>query len=106
MISREKQFVLHGKVADAFRLSEEALIVIGGKIAVREPASGHLVANIPWSMKSWGETITVSVGGSDGNVSVFFRSESRMQTTLIDWGQSADNLERFGDWVTKAWTSG
>jgi hypothetical protein len=53
-------------------------------------------------MKSWGETITVAVGGADGNASVYVRSESRLATTLIDWGHSADNLKRFGDWVTKA----
>jgi hypothetical protein len=102
VISREKQLVLQAKVADAFRLSEEALIVIGGRILDRDPGAGHLVATIPWSMKSWGETITVAVGGADGNASVYVRSESRLATTLIDWGQSADNLKRFGDWVTKA----
>lgn len=95
------QIVLPAKVADAFRLSQEALIVIGGRITVRDPGTGHLVGTIPWSMKSWGETITVAVGGADGNASVYVRSESRLATTLIDWGQSADNLKRFGDWVTK-----
>jgi hypothetical protein len=37
VISREKQIVLQAKVADAFRLSEEALIVIGGRISDRDP---------------------------------------------------------------------
>ena len=53
-------------------------------------------------MKSWGETITVAVAGADGNVAVDVTIESRVRTTLIDWGQSADELKRFGDWVTKS----
>jgi hypothetical protein len=99
--TREGQFHLQVKVADAFRLSEEALIVIGGRIAVRDRVAGRLVATIPWNMKSWGETVEVNVEGADGSVFVHFRSESRVPTTRLDWGQSADNLKRFGDWVNK-----
>jgi hypothetical protein len=59
------------------------------------------VGSTPWNMKSWGETITVSVEGTDRNVAVDVTIESRVRTTLINWGQSADDLKRFGDWVTK-----
>jgi hypothetical protein len=55
-------------------------------------------------MKSWGETITVAVAGTDGNVAVDVTIASRMPTTLIDWGQSADELKRFGDWIMKTQT--
>jgi hypothetical protein len=75
--------------------------VIGGRISVRDQAAGRLVASTPWNMKSWGETIKVAVVGADGNVVVDVTIESRVRTTLIDWGQSADDLKRFGDWVTK-----
>lgn len=101
MVSREAQFHMQGSVADAFRLSEEALVVIGGRISVRDHATGNLVASTPWTMKSWGDNIKVAVVGADGNVAVHFRSESRLPTTLIDWGTSAGNLKRFGDWLTK-----
>ncbi len=89
-------------VADAFRLSGEALIVIGARIRVRDRVAGRLVAETPWSLKSWGESIQVAVGGADGAASVSVRIESKMSTTLLDWGQSADNMQRFGDWLTKA----
>ena len=92
---------MQATVAEAFRLSEEALIVIGGRIAGRDRAAGQLFATMPWSLKSWGENIWVAVGGSDGEVSVRVRIDSKLSTTLIDWGQSADEMKRFGDWLTK-----
>lgn len=78
--------------------------MIGGRISVRDQVAGRLVASTPWNMKSWGETITVAVVGADGNVAVDVTIESRVRITLIDWGQSADDLKRFGDWVTKTQT--
>lgn len=101
VISREAQFHLQATVADAFRLSEEALIVIGGRIAVRDREAGRLFATTPWSLKSWGENINVAVGGSDGDVSILVRIDTKLSTTLIDWGQSSDDMKRFGDWLTK-----
>ena len=101
VISREARFHLQATVADAFRLSEEALIVIGGRIAVRDREAGRLFATTPWSLKSWGENINVAVGGSDGDVSVQVRIDTKLSTTLIDWGQSSDDMKRFGDWLTK-----
>ena len=101
MISREHQFHLTDSVADAFRLSEEALIVIGGRLKVRDRQAGRLVATTPWGFKSWGQNIQVAVGGADGDVSVHLTIESKVSTTLIDWGQSADDMKRFGDWLTK-----
>ena len=78
--------------------------MIGGRILVRDQGAGRLEASTPWSMKSWGETITVAVAGTDGNVSVDVTIASRIPTTLIDWGQSADELKRFGDWISKTQT--
>jgi len=101
VISREGHFNVQLTVANAFRLSEEALIVIGGRIKVRDRVAGRLVAETPWSLKSWGENIQVAVGGADGAASVSIRIDSKVPTTLIDWGQSADNMQRFGDWLTK-----
>ena len=56
---------------------------------------------MPWNLKSSGENIWVAVGGTDGDVSVQVRIDSKWSTTLIDWGQSADDMKRFGDWLTK-----
>jgi hypothetical protein len=101
MVSREGQFHLQASVADAFRRSEEALIAIGGRISVRDQATGYLTAKTPWSIRSWGDNIKVVIAGADDDVDVHFRSDSRLPTTLIDWGKSADNMKRFGDWLTK-----
>lgn len=92
---------MQATVAEAFRLSEEALIVIGGRIVVRDREAGRLFATMPWNLKSWGENIWVAVGGTDGDVSVGVRIASKLSTTLIDWGQSADDIKRFGHWLTK-----
>lgn len=75
--------------------------MIGGRIAIRDRETGRLFATTPWSLKSSGENIQVAVGGPDGDVSVQVRIDSRLSTTLIDWGQSADDMKRFGDWLTK-----
>jgi hypothetical protein len=101
MVSREGRVRLQVKLADAFRLSEEALIVIGGRIAVRDQAAGRLEATLPFTFKSFGENVHVAVSGVDGDVQVEVKSASRLPTTLIDWGKNADNLKRFSDWLTK-----
>ena len=101
MVTREAHIALQVTLADAFRLSEEALIVIGGRIMVRDREAGRLFATTPWNLKSAGQNINVAVRGSDGDVSVHVRIESKLPTTLIDWGQSADDVKRFGDWLTK-----
>jgi hypothetical protein len=101
VVSRQSDFKLEASAADAFRLSEEALIVIGGRITMRDRVARRLEATTPWSLKSWGEIIQVAVSGTDGDVSVHVRIDSKLSTTLIDWGQSADDMKRFGDWLTK-----
>ena len=101
MVSREARVHLQIKLAEAFRLSEEALIVIGGSVSIRDPAGGRLEGIVPFTFKSWGESIQVEVLGVDGDLDVHVKSASRMSTTLIDWGKNADNVKRFGDWLTK-----
>jgi hypothetical protein len=101
VVSRESRVHLKGKLVDAFRLSEEALIVIGGRISVRDQAAGRLEATIPVSLKSWGEKVQVNVSGVDGDVLVQVKSTSRLRTTLFDMGKNADNVKRFADWLTK-----
>ena len=104
MVSREGRIHLHTKLSDAYRLSEEALIVVGGHILVRDPAAGRLEADTPFSFKSMGEKIKVEVSGVDGDVLVQLKSASRMRTTLFDWGKNADNIQRLTDWLTKSET--
>jgi len=67
-----------------FRLSEEALILIGGHISVRDEAARRLEATIPFSFKSFGERVQVELLGVDGDVLVLVKSASRMPTTLAD----------------------
>ena len=68
---------------------------------MRDRAAGRLVATTPWNLKSWGQNIQVAVGGTNGAVTVHVRIDSKVSTTLIDWGQSSDDMKRFGDWLTK-----
>lgn len=99
MVSREGRIHLGVKLADAFRLSEEALIVVGGHIVLRDPAAGRLEAKIPFSVKSFGENMHIEVSGVDGDVLVQVTSATRAPWTLGDWGKNADNVNRFTDWV-------
>jgi hypothetical protein len=101
VVSRTGRFHLQVNLEDAFRLSEEALIVIGGRISVRDQTARRLEATIPFSFKSFGEKVQVELLGVDGDVLVLVKSASRMPTTLADWGKNADNISRFTAWLTK-----
>jgi hypothetical protein len=101
VVSRAGRVHLQVRLSDGFRLSEEALIVIGGRISVRDQAARRLEATIPLSLKSLGEKIDVEVLGVDGDVLVQVKSASRMPTTLINWGKNADNILRFTNWLAK-----
>jgi hypothetical protein len=85
-------------VADAFRRSQEALMLIGGIVTVADRATGRLEARMPMTFRSLGERVNVDVSGSDGDVLLRVGSASRWRTTLIDWGKNADNLQRFLGW--------
>lgn len=84
VVSRTGRVHLQIKLEDAFRLSEEALIVIGGHISVRDEAARRLEATVPFSFKSFGERVQVELLGVDGDVLVLVKSASRMPTTLAD----------------------
>jgi len=101
VVSKTARFHLQVKLVEAFRLSEEALIVIGGRLSVRDQAARRLEATVPFSFKSFGEKVQVELLGIDGDVLVQVKSVSRMPTTLLDWGKNADNIARFTDWLTK-----
>jgi hypothetical protein len=101
VVSRAGRVHLQVRLSDGFRLSEEALIVIGGRISVRDQAGRRLEATIPLSLKSLGEKVDVEVLGIDGDVLVHVKSASRMPMTLIDWGKNADNILRFTNWLAK-----
>jgi hypothetical protein len=101
VIYREREFHLEVSRSEAFRLSEEALIIVGGRISLRDQAAGRLAATTPFSFKSFGETVQVEVSGANGDIRVQVKSASRLPTTLVDWGTNDDNIRRFGDWLTK-----
>jgi hypothetical protein len=67
----------------------------------RDQGTGRLAATIPFSFKSFGETVQVEVSGVDGDIRVHVKSAGRLPTTLLDWGKNHDNVKRFGDWLTK-----
>lgn len=101
VIYREREFHLEVSRSEAFRLSLEALVIVRGRISLRDQAEGRLAATIPFSFKSFGETVQVEVSGVDGDIRIQVKSASRLPTTLVDWGKNDDNVTRFGDWLTK-----
>lgn len=62
----------------------------------RAPASsGVIEADVPWSWKSFGERLTVSMTPTnDGLVNIDVTSRPRLRTTTVDYGKNFDNVQR------------
>lgn len=99
MAGRTVELDLQSTRADAFRRAEEALIVAGGIVSLRDLAAGRIAATVPMSFKSFGETVKVDISGADGDVRVCIKSTSRLRTTLFDWGKNSENVERVASWM-------
>ncbi|MDO3687249.1 DUF1499 domain-containing protein [Micromonospora sp. C28ISP2-4] len=46
------------------------------------------------SFKSWGETVDATVTAVESGSRVAITSRSRLQTTLVDYGQNRENVEQ------------
>lgn len=57
MVARETQVRVHSTVADAFRRSQEALMLIGGIVTVADRSTGRLEARMPMTIRSMGEWV-------------------------------------------------
>ena len=80
-----------GDLAGACR---QALISIGA--CVIEPTTDPrvIVASMPMSWKSWGESLQICLAESpDGETRVQVASQPRMPFTLGDWGKNLSNVE-------------
>jgi hypothetical protein len=62
------------------------------KVGSADPSSGRILVNKGFSMKSWGEDITVDVfQPSPGQSTV--RVHSQVKAQLVDWGVNKANVE-------------
>lgn len=78
------------KPAVAISAAKKALAGLGFDLA-DNTRPGVLQAKSGFSLRSWGEEVTVSITEEPGGASVRVSSEPAVQ--LLDWGKSAENVE-------------
>ena len=66
---------------------------LGWKIIEIDNCSNRIHATTGFSLRSWGETVIISIKKSGNNSIVEIRSQSSAQ--IFDWGKNKDNEEGF-----------
>ena len=52
-------------------------------------------ARIPWSWRSWGEDLDVTIIGEDAeSIDIIVKSMSSVRTTIFDWGKNRINVDK------------
>ncbi|MFC0100989.1 DUF1499 domain-containing protein [Micromonospora marina] len=94
MSSFEEEAFIPVAPAEAMERLKDALQALGRVKSAKVMAGNSISVKTGISIKSWGETVTGSVGpASDGTV-VHVRSQSRVRTTLIDYGRNRQNVKQ------------
>ena len=68
-------------------------IHVTGQTITEHPPVIHLYGDHSMSLRSWGETITVTITGVSNRSKVSAESQAKLPTTAFDYGQNKENLE-------------
>jgi hypothetical protein len=97
MAIRKEATVQHGfsqeEITEAVKATLESLW------GCRKKAPGVFESDVGFSLVSWGERVTVDVR-KEGIVEI--ASESKLPTTLVDWGKNLENLSKVLDGLKDA----
>lgn len=95
--SNEKTLSYSGTPEAAFAAAERALIAIGAKVTLADPAGGKITATKGETFVSRGEVITLHVERLADGCALHLRSASQDD---IDWGRNAGNIAQFEQVLT------
>ena len=68
-------------------------IKVKNQTVTDQPQAIHLYGEHSVSFRSWGEVLKITITAQDGGSKVNAVSESKVATTLLDYGQNKENLE-------------
>ncbi len=80
---------------DVFSACKRAVGHLHWDIESSSASEGFIQAKTPASLRSWGETIMISVWEREGSIAV--KVESKPTAQIFDWGKGEENIERFFD---------
>jgi hypothetical protein len=81
-----------GSRADIVRAAQDAAAQCGFKVSEANPDGGWVKARAGFSLRSWGENITISVDDGGG---LQVTSQCLMPTQIVDYGKNKSNVNRF-----------
>lgn len=76
-------------VSDVFDATVRAIADCNMYIKRKDRARGKIIATTGFSLRSWGELITVEITSEEGGTKVCVTSAPQSQ--LFDWGKSDEN---------------
>ena len=86
---------------EAFNLCMSALSLVGARIWEVDESSGLVIAKTGLTVRSWGETITISICEVDNGVRIEVLSEPRFPLQYLDYGKNYENVKKIADFLSK-----
>ncbi|MCC6443206.1 MAG: hypothetical protein IT210_07090 [Armatimonadetes bacterium] len=102
MPRQSQTILLEALPASAFQQALGALQQARMKVTARSPDRMTLRAESPMSLRSFGETVTVSIEPAGGASRLTVASQPAIQGTLLDYGKGAENVERIVNLIQKS----
>jgi len=93
-VIQKRTITIAASKTEAMRLVTEAVKALKATYIAGKSSSDVIEANTPWSWKSFGERLTISVKQySDIETVVEIVSRPKLGTTAVDYGKNFDNVE-------------
>ncbi len=87
--------IIHKQYKDVFQAVIGALNYCNFAIQKKNYRKGYITAQTSWTMKSFGEHITIKMKENTQGTYVAFRSKCKLETQLFDWGKNKQNTQKF-----------
>jgi len=89
--------IIQKRYKDVFRAVIGTLNYCNFAIQKKNYREGYITAQSSWTMKSFGEDITIKMKENTQGTHVAFRSRCKLETQLFDWGKNKQNTQKFFD---------
>lgn len=97
----EDQQFIRGTYDEVFRAVGQALTEHDFTIREKNYDKGIVTAEVPWTMKSFGERIQMQLRPQKEYVHLHILSTCKLETQLFDWGKNRENVDRLFESVKK-----
>ncbi len=87
--------VIQKDYKEVFRAAIDTLNYCGFTIDKKNYRERYITARASWTMKSFGEYITIKMKNNDQKNHVAFHSRCKLETQLFDWGKNKQNAQKF-----------